>query len=141
MDSPTPQRARRRLLAALALAPMMPAALAQSGERKVPVTLDGSTAQRFDDTINEFEIVSYMVSLRQGQSVQISLASSNASNCFDIHAPNASKPVYVGSESGNEHVFRAPAAGEYQIKVFLLRFAARDGQSAQYTLELKLTES
>jgi hypothetical protein len=135
-----PWPGRRRLLAALALAAAAPAVFPQSGERRVPVTLSGNAVQRFEDTITEFEIVSYVVPLRAGQSLQISLASSNASNCFDIHAPDAPKPIYIGSESGNTHLLHAKVSGEYQVKVFLLRFAARDGQSSQYTLELKLAD-
>jgi hypothetical protein len=79
-------------------------------------------------------------SARAGQSLTVSLASSNLSNTFNISAPEAPKPFYVGGDSGNSHSFRVPATGDYLIDVHLLRFAARDYQSAQYTLSVTLAE-
>lgn len=140
MTAPKLPQARRHLMTALAIALATlaaPAALAQSGERRIPVTLQDGATQAFEDTIHEFEVVSYVVPLQQGQSLHVALASSNASNCFDIYAPDAPKPFYVGGDSGNTHQMQAVTSGKYIVKVFLLRFAARDGQTAQYTLELK----
>jgi hypothetical protein len=127
-------------MALLALAALAPAAFPQEAERRVAVQLvEGDAPYRFEDSISDFEAVSYVVPLRQGQSLHVMLASSNASNCFDVYAPNAAKPLYVGSDSGNVHELQAKISGDYVVKVFLLRFAARDGQSARYTLELKVT--
>ena len=48
--------------------------------------------------------------------------------------------IFVGGDAGNTHSFRVPASGDYIIDVHLLRFAARDYQSAQYTLSVALAE-
>lgn len=112
--------------------------LAQQAERHVEVKLAEGVTRRFDDAISDFEAVSYVVSLETGQSLQIALETNHAANCFDIHAPGLEKPIYVGADAGVSHRLVAPAAGDYAIRVFLLRFAARDGQSAQYSLELTL---
>jgi hypothetical protein len=130
---------RRQLLIAAAAAVAAPAILAGDPERRVRVALaSGSNAQSFEDTIIDFEVVSYVVPLQQGQSLRVLLATNNASNCFDVYAPGISKPIYVGDESGNSHQLLAQASGDYVVKVYLLRLAARDGQTANYTLELKL---
>jgi hypothetical protein len=129
---------RRRLLIAIA-AVATSNVLPQESEYRVRVTFNESSATRsFDDAIGGFEAVSYVVQLRQGQSLVVSLASNNISNSFDIYAPNESKPVYIGGDSGNFHRLLAKTSGDYRVKVFLLRLAARDNQSAHYTLELKL---
>jgi hypothetical protein len=129
---------RRRLIAAAA-AVTATTVFAQEAERRVRVTLEaGKPARSFQDRISDYEAVSYVIQLRQGQSLHVVLATNNASNCFDIHAPNTAKPIYVGAESGNDHKLLVTTPGEYMVRVFLLRLAARDGQSADYTLELTL---
>lgn len=129
---------RRQLLLALAAVAALPTRAAD-GERRVPARLEPGAARSFDDEISEYEVVVYVVPLRPGQTLQVQLTSSNSSNCFDIHAPGAAKPVFVGSESGSRGRWVASAAGDHLVKVFLLRLAARDGQSARYALELKVT--
>ena len=130
---------RRLLLIAAVATTALPAAFAQDMERRVPVTFDaGSSGRSFNDTISDFEAVTYVVTLRQGQSLHVQLATSNISNCFDIHAPGKARPIYFGGDSGNTHQLLAEVSGEYLVRVYLLRLAARDGQSAQYTLELKV---
>ncbi len=137
MDIPTQ---RRQLLLVIAATLVAPAAFPQNAERRVSVAFaEGNATRTFEDSISDFEAVTYVVPLRKGQSLRVMLATTNASNCFDIHAPGAVKPVYVGGDSGSTHQFQAQTSGEYLVKVFLLRLAARDGQTAQYTLELQLT--
>lgn len=114
-------------------------AISQETERAVQVTLAaGGRPQVLADAITEYEAVSYVVPLQKGQQLHATLASSNAANCFDIYAPGEARPFYVGADSGNTHGLTAAATGNYRIRVFLLRFAARDGQSARYELELSL---
>ena len=81
--------------------------------------------------------MNYRVSLREGEWLTVDLDTSNLSNCFDVIAPGAAKPVFVGATSGNHHRFRAAVSGDYLIHVHLLRLAARDNQSAVYTLKLQ----
>lgn len=131
---------RRSFLMALICAVVAPAAFPQEAGSPVRVTFhDDLTVRSFEDALDGFNEISYVVALREGQSLQVSLASNNISNCFDIYAPGATKPFYVGGDSGSTHRMLARTAGDYTVKVFLLRLAARDNQSAQYTLELKLT--
>lgn len=137
---PTNQRpflpARRRVVAALLAASAAPL-MAQNAERRVRVRTDPQHRHSFTDAITEYEAVLYAVQMREGQSLRVALASNNAANCFDIHAPGVAKPVYVGADSGNTHLYVARTGGEHVVRVYLLRFAARDGQSAQFTLELE----
>ena len=132
----TPSRRSLSFIAACAL--VLPVA-AEAAERNVPVSLqpDGKMLT-FRDSISEYDAISYAVPLQKGQALQVTLASSNAASCFDIHAPGEAKPFFVGADSGNSHRLHVPSSGTYVIRVFLLRFAARDGHSAEYALELTL---
>jgi hypothetical protein len=116
-------------------------ARAQDAERRQQVELAaGAPTRTFSDAIGGFEAVSYAMHLRSGQTLDISLATNNLSNCFDVYTSGAEKPFFVGGDSGSSHRFRATASGEYIIKVYLLRLAARDNQSAHYSLGLKITD-
>lgn len=113
--------------------------LAQDAGRRVSLALQaGQAATRLEDSIEAFEAVAYVVPLQAGQTLQVALASNNLAQVFDIHAPDVPKPVFSGGEAGNSARLRAKVAGEYVIRAYLLRFAARDGQSARYTLEVKV---
>ena len=126
---------------AVALAVFMPAACPQEFDAGIRVSFDELHTQRsFEDSLGGFEEVVYIVPLRQGQALRVSLSSSNISNCFDIYAPEETKPVFVGGDSGNTYRLLARTTGEYRVKVYLLRLAARDDQSARYTLELEQSE-
>jgi hypothetical protein len=115
--------------------------LAQNAVRSEQVTLDAREPKRtLTDAIAGFERVQYLVSVHAGQLLKVDLATSNLANTFDISAPAAAKPFYLGGDSGNSFLFRVPATGEYLIDVYLLRYAARDYQSAQYTLSVTLAE-
>lgn len=127
---------RRQVIVAVLATAAVPL-LAQDAERRVQVAVDPPQKHSFTDTITEYESVLYAVQMRVGDTLRVELASSNAANCFDIHAPGTAKPVYVGADSGNTHDYVARTEGEHVVRVYLLRFAARDGQSAQFTLELE----
>jgi hypothetical protein len=132
---------RRQLLVASVAGTVATASFPQSADRRISVVLErGKAAASFEASISDFEADAYVIPLRRGQSLEVLLATNNASNCFDIHAPGETKPVYVGAESGNTHRLPVQTSGDHVVRVFLLRLAARDGQSARYTLELKLGE-
>ncbi len=91
----------------------------------------------FSEYIGGFEYVEYVLPLKLGESIELSLSTDNLSNCFDIYAPGADKPFFAGGEGGNQHRFTAKVDGEFIVKVYLLRLAARDYQSASYTLTME----
>jgi hypothetical protein len=132
---------RRQFLIAVAVAVFTPAAYPQEFADGVHVSFDERrTPRSFDNSIAGFEEVVYVVPLRQGQSLRVALSSSNISSCFDIYAPGETKPVFVGGDSGSTHRLLARTSGDYRVKVYLLRLAARDDQSARYTLEFELSD-
>jgi hypothetical protein len=130
-------------LTLLTLAALSLTVLAQEGPLRTEVVAfpEGVTARAFPDSLGGFERVNYRVSLREGEWLTVDLDTSNLSNCFDVIAPGVSKPVFVGANSGNHHRFRAAVSGDYLIHVHLLRLAARDNQSAVYTLTVQRTDA
>jgi hypothetical protein len=98
----------------------------------------GPTAREISDSIGGFERVDYLVSARAGQTLTVMMSADNLSSYFDLTAPGATKPFFLGSESGNAHSVRIPSDGDYTVSVYLLRLAARDNQSAHFTLNVSL---
>lgn len=67
---------------------------------------------------------------------------SNASNYFNVLPPGSNdEAIFIGSTSGNEWTDSLPADGEYSIRVYLMRSAARRNEAADYTLTVGITGS
>ena len=69
--------------------------------------------------------------------MNVSLATDNGANDFNIIAPGKkSEALFVGSTSGNQFEGRLPASGDYKVRVYLMRSAARRDEIANYRLEM-----
>lgn len=89
--------------------------------------------------IKGYETVTYTLDVRAGQNLSFALQSSNPSGYFNITAPRAAQPFFVGSMAGNRFRGRAQYSGRYRIEVYLMRNAARRGETSRYTLDVSAT--
>jgi hypothetical protein len=97
----------------------------------------GAVSATYTGVITGRETVDYLLNAREGQAANISLATSNASANFSILAPGQTEVAFfVGSTLGNQFEGRLPASGDYRIRVYLMRNAARRGETAEYRLEM-----
>lgn len=70
-----------------------------------------------------------------GQTLNVGMKTDNASSYFNIIAPGSGDvAMFVGSTSGNQFSSVLPTDGDYSIRVYLMRNAARRNESASYTL-------
>jgi hypothetical protein len=84
--------------------------------------------------------VDYQVRAGAGQTLSVEMKSSNASGYFNILAPGSGDvAMFVGSTSGNRFSGVLPADGDYAIRVYLMRNAARRNESAGYTSTISVT--
>lgn len=96
----------------------------------------GANSAAVEDNITGSEIVDYALNVRQGQSMNISMASKNPSTYFNIMEPGETNvAMFIGSTSGNQFEGTASKNGDYRIRVYLMRSAARRGETATYRLE------
>ena len=58
------------------------------------------------------------------------------SNYFNITGPGASEALFIGSSEGTSTNFKIPSSGTYTISVYLMRSAARRGETADYDLTI-----
>jgi hypothetical protein len=97
----------------------------------------GATSATVEGHIKGYETVDYVLGARKGQSMNVSMATKNGANYFNIIAPGkGDEALFVGSTSGNQFEGILPASGNYKVRVYLMRSAARRGEAASYRLEM-----
>jgi hypothetical protein len=97
----------------------------------------GANSATVHGTIKGRETVDYVLGARKGQSMNVSMATDNGANYFNIIAPGkADEAMFVGSTSGNQFEGTLPANGDYKVRVYLMRSAARRDEAAKYRLEM-----
>ncbi|WP_209262239.1 hypothetical protein [Thiorhodococcus minor] len=97
----------------------------------------GASSATVESSIKGYEGVDYVLGARKGQSMNVSMATSNTANYFNILAPGKdNEAMFIGSTSGNQSEGTLPASGDYKIRVYLMRSAARRGEVAAYRLEM-----
>ena len=124
----------RALLAALLLS--APAWADQTRTERVQFH-KGANSATVQGSVKGYDTVDYVLGARKGQSMNVSMATDNGANYFNIIAPgNADEAMFIGSTSGNQFEGALPANGDYKIRVYLMRSAARRDEVAKYRLEM-----
>lgn len=90
-------------------------------------------------TIKGETTVDYVVSTKAGQELSAHLTSKNSSLYFNVLPPGSNDvAMFIGSTEGNKFTRTLSASGDYKIRVFLYRNAARRNESAKYELSIGL---
>lgn len=114
-------------------------ALAQAEIRKERVKFKpGEIGATVKGQIKGDASVDYLVRARAGQSLTVVLTSKNSANYFNVMAPGEESAMFIGSTSGNRFVGQLPKDGDYTIRVYLMRSAARRGEKAAYQLDVTI---
>jgi hypothetical protein len=97
----------------------------------------GASSATIEGRIQGDMTIDYVLGARKGQSMNVSMATDNGANYFNIIAPGKeNEAMFVGSSSGNQFEGRLPASGDYKVRVYLMRSAARRDEIANYRLEM-----
>lgn len=116
-------------------------ATAQDIVRERVVFSKGSKGTVVKNRIKGAETIDYLVNARSGQRMLVVLETSNTSNYFNILAPGtlaASDAMYISAINGNRFEAELPSTGDYTIRVFLMRNAARRNEKANYSLAVNI---
>ena len=110
--------------------------------RTETVQLDrGAGSAVVHDSITGREIVDYVLRAREGQHIRINMATDNTANYFNILPPGENEVAgFIGSTSGNRYHGVLSQSGDYKIRVYLVRSAARRGETASYRLEMVMSD-
>jgi hypothetical protein len=85
--------------------------------------------------------VDYVIGARAGQTLTVTLKRSNPQTYFNVNPPGTDVSMFVGSSDSTGTAFNGllPADGDYAVRVYLMRAAARRGESSDYTLTIGVT--
>ncbi len=97
----------------------------------------GATGATIEGQIAGYETVDYVLRADKGQYMNASMATRNKATYFNILAPGEDTVGFFnGSMSENQFEGVLPQTGDYRIRVYMMRSAARRGERANYRLEI-----
>ena len=102
----------------------------------------GATSATVEASIRGYETVDYVLRLGAGQYLNVSMATDNSASYFNILAPGEDTVAFFNgsiASGGNQYEGTTGAAGDYRIRVYMMRSAARRGEVANYRLEMIAT--
>jgi len=96
----------------------------------------GASSTRVTGSIKGYETVDYLLNVREGQSLNVSMATRNTATYFNILEPGETDlAIYNGSINGNMYEGVTTESGDYRIRIYMMRSAARREETAEYALE------
>lgn len=133
-----------RIVLAIAALAMVAGAAAADEVRNIRVHFErGASEATINGHIQGRESVEYRLGVRQGQMMNVHLSSRATSVYFNVFEPGKrpghDAAFFIGSTSGNQVEFRAAHAGDYVVQVYMIRAAARRGESASYSIRFAVT--
>ena len=137
-------RVSRLLAPSAAIVLSMPGvASAQDEIRSERVRFEqGATSAVVEASIQGYEIVDYVLGASEGQYMNVSMATDNTASYFNILEPGETDvAIYIGSVEGNQYEGALSAEGDYRVRVYMMRSAARRNKVANYRLEMIITGS
>ena len=137
-------RARVIAAAALILLPPapggVPAAAQPAPPREERVTFArGASSATIKGQIKGDETIDYVVRAGAGQTISVTLKPSNRSNYFNVLPPDSGDVAMYLGQTGEPYSSMLPADGDYKVRVYLVRAAARRNESSAYTLTVGVT--
>ena len=106
--------------------------------KKVRVQFDsGASSKTVESSITGYETVDYLLNVKEGQYMNVSMATQHGATYFNLMEPGEENvAIYNGSIGGNQFEGSAAKSGDYTIRVYMMRSAARRGEKADYRLEM-----
>jgi hypothetical protein len=126
------------LIAALAVE-IAPAVAAEAIRKETVQFAQGASEAKIKGVLRGDQTVDYRVRAGAGQTLTVALKGSNAQNYFNVLPPgSADVAMFVGQDGGG-YKGVLPTDGDYTVRVYLMRPAARRNESSNYTLTVGVT--
>ncbi|MEK7881429.1 hypothetical protein [Methyloversatilis sp. NSM2] len=130
-----------RFVMACALLPA--SAWAADTIESIPVRFaKGASSATLTGTLKGDRIVDYRLRARAGQTLSVRLETGHTANYFNVLPPGSrDEAIFIGSTQGTEWTGQLASDGEYTVRVYLMRSAARRNETARYALTVGITVS
>lgn len=97
----------------------------------------GAASATIKETIVGETIIDYKLRARAGQTMTVTLETDNDANYFNVLPPRSeAAAIAIGSILGNQWTGTLPVDGDYTVRVYLMRSAARRNEIAHYVLSV-----
>jgi hypothetical protein len=132
-----------RLLMMCVLVTASSSVLAADGIESRPLQFaKGTSSAVVKGSIKGERTIDYKLRAKAGQTMSVTLKTSNGANYFNVLPPGSTgEAIFVGSTSGNDWTGQLPVDGEYTVRIYLMRSAARRNEAADYTLTVGIAGS
>jgi hypothetical protein len=125
------------------------AALAWSGQvmaediqTKPIVFKPGKTVTTIKGSLKGRQTIDYSVDAQAGQAMNVSFKAGNGSSYFNVLPPGSTgEAIFIGSTSGDKWSGKIASDGEYKIRTYLMRNAARRNEATNFTLIVSLVSA
>jgi hypothetical protein len=124
---------------ALAIAVLPKASVAQEIREERVNFKPGASSASVSGSIHGRETVDYVLGAKAGQTMTVTLKTGNTSTYFNVLPPGSEAALFIGSTSGNDWTGTLPVDGDYRVRVYMMRNAARRNEAASYTLSVGIT--
>ena len=121
------------------LSPTLAIAASSEGREQRVAFKDGRAA--ITGRIKGYEYVDYLFPAGAGESIKVSMTTNLPTAYFNLVAPGASEAMFMGELGGNSFEGAAPVAGDYKVRVYMMRVDARRGKTAKYTLKIAVGQT
>jgi hypothetical protein len=99
----------------------------------------GATSATLKGRLKGYSDVDYLVRAGAGQTITVSLKRSNLSNYFNVLPPGSKDVAMNVTQTTEDFTRMLPTDGDYTIRVYLVRAAARRNEPTNYTLTIRVT--
>jgi hypothetical protein len=99
----------------------------------------GASSATLTGSIKGYESIDYVLGARAGQTMTVSLKTRHGANYFNVLPPGSDAAIAMGETLGNKWSGTLPVDGDYRIRVYLMRSAARRNETATFTLTVGIT--
>jgi hypothetical protein len=83
--------------------------------------------------------IDYVVRAAAGQTLAVTLVAGNRSTYFNVLSPGSHDVAMYAPQTGDPYTGLLPADGDYTVRVYLVRAAARRKEASTYTLTIGVT--
>jgi hypothetical protein len=130
-------------IALLAVGIGSPELLAGDDFRTERIQFDpGTTGTTIEGRIQGYETVDYKLGASAGQRMLVTMTTDSGANYFNLMAPGETEVAFFnGSMNENSFVGELPEGGDYTIRVYQMRSAARRNETATFRLEVEITSA
>lgn len=116
-------------------------ALAQPAppKREVVQFARGASEATIKGSLQGGQDVDYVVRASAGQTLTVTLQKTNGSNYFNVLPPGSNDVAMFVGQDGSNFKGLLPDDGDYVVRVYLMRNAARRNEKSDYTLTVGVT--